>query len=81
VNASLPSAGGTAEVLAARFHALADDGHFAVIATRREHLNRTLERVERVRRPANGDFKRFVVGVAARLAGFHARCELQAVSL
>src|SRR5574338_899686 len=54
-----------------RLHAVADDAAPAVCARRRQHLNRTLERVERMYAVAHRDRERLVVIVATQLAGRH----------
>ena len=53
------------------FRTMSEDPATAVIAGRSEGVNRALETVENVRYSAQGDLKRFVVGVAADLTGFH----------
>lgn len=70
-DAGLARAMRTAEVLAARLHAMADDRHLAVVAARREHVDGALKRVEDVRGPADLELECLVVGVAAALAVFH----------
>jgi hypothetical protein len=58
----------TAEVLAARFHAMADDRHLAVVTARRERLDRALERIEDVSRSSDPELEGLVVGISAALA-------------
>jgi hypothetical protein len=60
----------TAEILTTRFHAMADDRGFAVVAAWRKCLDRALERIEDVRCSADLDLKSLVVQVSAALAFF-----------
>jgi pimeloyl-ACP methyl ester carboxylesterase len=58
---------------ALRLDAVAEDAAVAMRAMRREHVDRALERVERVRAPAHRDGERLVVLVAAMVAAWHGR--------
>src|SRR5687768_2547332 len=57
-----------AEILAARLHAVTDDPALAMVASRREHVDRALEAVEDVRLSVHDDRERLVVAVSAVLA-------------
>jgi hypothetical protein len=57
---------GTAENFpAAGFHAVSDDFAAAMIAFRRNHLDRALEAIEDMRLPLRRDLKGFVIIVSA----------------
>src|SRR5690242_19488383 len=60
-----------AEERAAFLEAVAEDAAAAVLAARRQRLDRTLEAVERVRPSIHRHLKRLVVVVAAGFAGRH----------
>ncbi len=70
-DARLTGAVRAAEVLAARLHAVADDGDLTVLTMWGERLDRTLERIEDVRGSTDRDFERLVVRVAAAFTGLH----------
>jgi hypothetical protein len=53
------------------FHAVADDSALAMLAPRRECVNRTFEAVKRVPLARHGDLKRLVVVVPANFANAH----------
>ena len=80
-DAGLTCAVSAAEVLTARFHAVTDDRHLAVIAPRGERVDCACERIEHVGGPTDRDLERLVVGVAAALASLHAQamCKEKAV--
>ncbi len=64
---------GTAEDPAVRLDAVSDDLAPAVLARRREGVNRALEAVERVRRALDSNLEGLVVVVSADLAARHTR--------
>src|SRR5688500_18400955 len=62
-----------AEEAAARFHAVADDRAVAMVAARRECVDRTLEAVEYMRPAIHHHAERLVVAVSTMLANADAR--------
>jgi hypothetical protein len=71
-HATMPGAVRTTEELTIRLDTVANNPALAVRACGREDMNCALETVEDVRITITGPhLERFVVGVAAELAGFH----------
>src|SRR5918996_2484602 len=70
-HAELAGAVGAAEHLPVLLDAMADDLAAAVLALRRELVNRALERIEGVRAIADQHLEDFVVVVSAGLTPFH----------
>jgi hypothetical protein len=61
----------TAVKVGPHLNAVTDDATIAVLANRREHVDRAFERIERVRLPAEDDVKGMFVAISAVFTGFH----------
>lgn len=61
----------TAVEVLADLNAVADDAAIAVLANRREHVDRAFEGVERVRLAVDDDVEGAFVGISAVFTGFH----------
>ena len=72
LHASHPGAVRAAKILSARFHAVANDRHFAVQTARSEHVNGARKRIESVRGSTDRDVEGLVVRVATDFAVLHA---------